>query len=102
MSTDAMTRITISVPESMALRLDAAARATDRSASSIVRLALRAVLPEDQETPTMSEILHPAVRGAALHQRQMDIERERAAEHARQQARVAEANAIYLRQLESK
>jgi metal-responsive CopG/Arc/MetJ family transcriptional regulator len=98
----AMTRITISVPESMALRLDAAARATDRSASSIVRLALRAVLPEDQETPSMNEILHPAVRGAALHQRQMEIERQRAEEHAEQQQRVARDNADCLRRLDER
>jgi metal-responsive CopG/Arc/MetJ family transcriptional regulator len=98
----AMTRITVSVPVDMAARLDAAARATDRTASSIIRLALRAALPEDQETPTMSEILHPAVRGATLHQRQIEIERQRAAEHAEQQQRVSQSTADYLRQLSPK
>jgi hypothetical protein len=89
----------------MAIRLDAATRATDRSASSIVRLALRAVLPDDQETRTTNEdhygLVHPAIRGAALHQRQMEIERERAEAQREQQDRVRESNEQYLRQLDA-
>lgn len=56
MNATAMTRITISVPESMALRLDAAARATDRSASSIVRFALRRMFEEADVLQELSDI----------------------------------------------
>jgi metal-responsive CopG/Arc/MetJ family transcriptional regulator len=103
-----MTRITVSVPVEVAARLDAAARATDRTASEIVRLALRiALLPEDQETPMPEDdqhggMLHPIVRAASVAQRETQIQRERVEIQRAQQARVAQSNADYLRQLDSK
>jgi predicted DNA-binding protein len=44
-----MTRITISLPVDVAARLDAEVRATDRTVSAIVRRALRASLPDEND-----------------------------------------------------
>lgn len=70
-----MRRITISVPETMAERLDAVAGATDRSVSSLIRQALRLALPDEDQS---AGILHPVVRAAAMAQREAQIQQERA------------------------
>lgn len=55
-----MTRITISLPVDVAARLDAEVRATDRTVSAIVRRALRAALPDEND-------LSPSATAAVTH-----------------------------------
>jgi Ribbon-helix-helix protein, copG family len=57
------TRITISVPTDLAVRLDAEAKASDRTASAIVRRALRAVLPSQFESPPLGGQGHATLPG---------------------------------------
>jgi hypothetical protein len=57
------TRITVSVPTELALRLDAEARATDRTASAIVRRALRTVLDFSSGSSPLGGQGHAALPG---------------------------------------
>jgi Ribbon-helix-helix protein, copG family len=57
------TRITVSVPTDLAVRLDAEARATDRTVSAIVRRGLRAVLSPEFESPPLGELGHAFLPG---------------------------------------
>lgn len=49
-------RITICVPDAMAARLEAAAHATDRTASSVIRQALRRIFEEGDVLQELSDI----------------------------------------------
>jgi Ribbon-helix-helix protein, copG family len=57
------TRITVSVPTEMAVLLEAEAKASDRTASAIVRRALRAVLPSQFESPPLGGQGHATLPG---------------------------------------
>jgi predicted transcriptional regulator len=80
-------------------RLDAIAVEQNRSRSWIAGRAIDQFLAGQPKDSFMSATIE---RGAELQRKQAEIERERAAEHARQQERVLKSTEQYLRDIGSK